>query len=113
MCSPVFSKALGECNAIRSWGFGPSELTFVSALETEFSASHACRSSAQHRGGQHIFPASGWPDEYEGASVGEVADRNGVAFDGNRDSKLAEVLAVLLNQLAHLRPFAQRNRREW
>ena len=44
MCSPVFSKALGECNAIRSWGFGPSELTFVSALETEFSASHACRS---------------------------------------------------------------------
>jgi hypothetical protein len=27
MCSPVFSKALGECNAIRSWGFGHSELT--------------------------------------------------------------------------------------
>ena len=36
--SPVSSRALGECNAIRSRGFGPSELTFPSALETEFGA---------------------------------------------------------------------------
>jgi hypothetical protein len=40
MRSPVSRRALGECNAITSRGFGPSELTFVSALETEFGASH-------------------------------------------------------------------------
>src|ERR1700692_3568175 len=31
--SPVSRRALGECNAITSRGFGHSELTFVSALE--------------------------------------------------------------------------------
>jgi hypothetical protein len=30
MRSPVFGKALGECNAIKSRVFGRSELTFVS-----------------------------------------------------------------------------------
>jgi len=40
MRSLVSRRALGECNAITSRGFGPSELTFVSALETEFGASH-------------------------------------------------------------------------
>jgi hypothetical protein len=38
MRSPVSRRALGECNAITSQRFGPSELTFVSALETEFGA---------------------------------------------------------------------------
>jgi len=28
MSSPVSRRALGECNAIRSWGFGRRELTF-------------------------------------------------------------------------------------
>jgi hypothetical protein len=40
MRSPVSRRALGECNAITNQGFGPRELTFVSALETEFDASH-------------------------------------------------------------------------
>jgi hypothetical protein len=40
MRSPVSRGALGECNAIRSWGFGPSELTSGSALETEVDVSH-------------------------------------------------------------------------
>jgi hypothetical protein len=31
-----FSKALGECNAITSQGFGHGELTFAHTLETEF-----------------------------------------------------------------------------
>ena len=39
MRSPVFSKALGECNAITSRGFDPSELIFASALEPEVGAS--------------------------------------------------------------------------
>ena len=40
MRSPVPSVALGECNAIRSRGFGHSELTCVGILETDFGASH-------------------------------------------------------------------------
>jgi hypothetical protein len=40
MRSPVSRRALGECNAISSRGFGHSELTFVSILETDFGASH-------------------------------------------------------------------------
>jgi hypothetical protein len=39
MRSPVSRGALGECNAITSRGFDPSELTFVSTLETEFGLS--------------------------------------------------------------------------
>ena len=35
MRGPVSRRALGECKAITSPGFSPSELTFVSALETE------------------------------------------------------------------------------
>jgi len=38
MRSPVSGKALGECNAITRRGFDPAELTFASALETEFIA---------------------------------------------------------------------------
>jgi hypothetical protein len=37
--SPVSRRASGECNAIRSWGCGPSELTSGSALETEVDVS--------------------------------------------------------------------------
>jgi hypothetical protein len=33
MRSPVSRRTLGECNAITNQGFGPSELTFVSALD--------------------------------------------------------------------------------
>ncbi len=40
MRSPVSRRALGECNAIKSQGFGHGKLTFVSSLETEFGASH-------------------------------------------------------------------------
>jgi hypothetical protein len=39
MRSPVSCRALGECNAIRSWGFGQGELTCVGILETDFGAS--------------------------------------------------------------------------
>ena len=40
MRSPVSRRALGECNAITSRGFGHSGLTFVSSLETTFRASY-------------------------------------------------------------------------
>ncbi len=40
MRSPVSRRALGECNAITSRGFGRSRLTFVRTLETGFGASH-------------------------------------------------------------------------
>jgi hypothetical protein len=33
MCSPVSRRALGECNAFRSRGFGYGELTFVDNLD--------------------------------------------------------------------------------
>jgi hypothetical protein len=36
MRSPVSSMVLGECNAIKSWGFGHSELTFAGNLKPEF-----------------------------------------------------------------------------
>jgi hypothetical protein len=39
MLSPVSMSALGECNAIRSLGFGHGELTFVSILESDSGAS--------------------------------------------------------------------------
>jgi hypothetical protein len=39
MRSPVSKRALSECNAIRSWGFGPGELTFVGFVESDFGAS--------------------------------------------------------------------------
>jgi hypothetical protein len=32
-----FNNRMGECNAIRTWEFGPSKLTFVGALLTEAS----------------------------------------------------------------------------
>ena len=35
MDSPVSRSTAGECNAIKSRGFGRSELTFASTLETE------------------------------------------------------------------------------
>ena len=35
-----FNRSLGECNAIRSRGFGHSELTCVGILETDCGASH-------------------------------------------------------------------------
>jgi hypothetical protein len=41
MGSPVSGRALGECNAITSPGFGPSGLTFVRTLETTFGAQSA------------------------------------------------------------------------
>jgi len=37
--SPVSLRALGECNAIRSWGFGHSKLTFVGSFENRLRAS--------------------------------------------------------------------------
>jgi hypothetical protein len=40
MRSPVSRRAQGECNAITRRRFDLSELTFVSALDVEFSASH-------------------------------------------------------------------------
>ena len=40
MRSPVSRCASGEGNAIKGPEFDPSELTFVSALDTEFGASH-------------------------------------------------------------------------
>ena len=40
MRSPVSRCASGEGNAIKGPEFDPSELTFVSALDVEFSASH-------------------------------------------------------------------------
>ena len=33
MCSPVSNRVSGECNAIKSCGFGDSELTFASTVE--------------------------------------------------------------------------------
>jgi hypothetical protein len=39
-CSPVSTTARGECNAIRTWGFCLSELTFGGALLTEVSISY-------------------------------------------------------------------------
>lgn len=36
VCSPVSTRALGECNAIRDQGFGQSELTFALGLNTAF-----------------------------------------------------------------------------
>ncbi len=41
MGSPVSGRALGECNAITSPGFGPSGLTFVRTLETTLGAQSA------------------------------------------------------------------------
>jgi hypothetical protein len=41
MGSPVSGRALGECNAIRSWGSSHSELTFVDVLEGDSVASHS------------------------------------------------------------------------
>jgi len=38
MHSPVSTRALGECNAIRCRGFGESELTFALSLNIDFSA---------------------------------------------------------------------------
>jgi hypothetical protein len=40
MRSPVARRALGECNAITSRGFGHSGLTFICTLETAFGGFH-------------------------------------------------------------------------
>ncbi len=37
MCSPVSRRTSGECNAIRSRGFGHSELTFEGIVESDSS----------------------------------------------------------------------------
>jgi hypothetical protein len=47
MRSPVSIRALGECNAILSPGFGHSRLTFVGSFENQLRASQK--------------PVSGWP----------------------------------------------------
>jgi hypothetical protein len=54
MRSPVSRCASGKGNAIKGPEFDPSELTFVSALDTEFGASHkpVC--------GQLVKRSSGW-----------------------------------------------------
>jgi hypothetical protein len=48
--SPVSSRDLGQYNAIRSRGFGRSELTCVAILETDFGASHKPVFGAQDEG---------------------------------------------------------------
>ena len=60
MRSPVSRCASGEGNAIKGPEFDPSELTFVSALDTEFGASPKPISS-QPSGSPTISSLEIWP----------------------------------------------------
>ena len=56
MSSPVCGRALGECNAIRSLGFGLSELTFIGILETDFGTSHGSFPLTDYPGVSQLEP---------------------------------------------------------
>jgi hypothetical protein len=53
MDSPVSLRALGECNAIKSRGFGHSELTSVGIFQTGFGTSRKPVSGSLPVGGPH------------------------------------------------------------